>query len=278
MSFSSIENEYKQQQDEDYEEYLEFKEKRDREKGILPEGYPIGETLHPKTVKSYTKLGLNTPDSVYYASRRPTERMKKMLTALAAEKGEKFEVKKTITKVCRLKNKDNGKEYLTWSEHLEFKDRMDNIHTLDYDRCGTHEEATGRVYKDINGAITRSEVTGINVVFDKEFSPKAFEELMKQNQGEPKQSEFVVGFTKNHGKNSLCSTEDKLRSVKCADDFKLGNFQELWELSRRGLSGTEPSLSRLSQPISEDPASSEAKKERGYISPSQISYSQTSYR
>jgi hypothetical protein len=66
---SSIENEYRQQQGEDYQEYLEFKEKRDRKKGILPEGYPIGDTLHPKTVKSYAKLGLDTPDSVYYASR-----------------------------------------------------------------------------------------------------------------------------------------------------------------------------------------------------------------
>ena len=59
-------------------EYLEFKEKRDRKKGILPEGYPFGDTLHPKTVKSYAKLGLDTPDSVYYASRRPAERMLKM--------------------------------------------------------------------------------------------------------------------------------------------------------------------------------------------------------
>ena len=33
---SSIENEYRQQQGDDYQEYLEFKEKRDRKKGILP--------------------------------------------------------------------------------------------------------------------------------------------------------------------------------------------------------------------------------------------------
>ena len=99
MSYSSIENEYNQQQDEDYQEFLEFKERRDREKGVLPEGYPIGETLHSKTVKSYAKLGLDTPDSVYFASRRPAERMKKMLTSLAAEKGEKFEVKK-LYPVC----------------------------------------------------------------------------------------------------------------------------------------------------------------------------------
>ena len=75
---SSIENEYRQQQGDDYQEYLEFKEKMDRKKGILPEGYPFGDTLHSKTVKSYAKLGLDTPDSVYYASRRPAERMLKM--------------------------------------------------------------------------------------------------------------------------------------------------------------------------------------------------------
>ena len=87
---SSLENEYKQMQHEDYEEYLAFKEKRDREKGILPEGYPIGDTLHEKTVKSYTKLGLDTPDTVYFASRRPTERMLKMCKAISS--GERTEV------------------------------------------------------------------------------------------------------------------------------------------------------------------------------------------
>jgi hypothetical protein len=47
---SIIENEYnqqQQQQQEDYEEFLEFKQLQDREKGILPEDYPIGETPHP---------------------------------------------------------------------------------------------------------------------------------------------------------------------------------------------------------------------------------------
>jgi hypothetical protein len=176
---SSIENEYKQQQEEDYQEYLDFKEKRDREKGILPEGYPIGDTLHERTVKSYAKLGLDTPDSVYYASKRPTERMLKMCKVLAAEKGEKFEVTKTITRVYRLKDKNSGKEFMTWNEHLEFADRMDNIHTLDYSRCGVHPEAIGNVRRDIHMKVIGGEVTGIKQVFDKEWSTKAFEELMK---------------------------------------------------------------------------------------------------
>ena len=98
-----------------------------------------------------------------------------MCKALAIEKGEKFEVKKTITRVYRLKNKDNGKEFLTWNEHIEFKDRMDNLHTLDYSRCGTHEEAIGNVSKDMNMKVIGGEVTGINVIFDKEWSTKEFE-------------------------------------------------------------------------------------------------------
>ena len=177
---SSIENEYNQQQEEEYEEYRDWKERHDREKGII-EGSPIGDTLHPKTIKSYSKLGLPTPDNVYYASRRHLERKKKMLTALAAEKGEKFEVTKTITKVCRLKDKEgNGKEYMTWNENLSFKDRMDNVDTLDYSHCGTHPEAIGNIRKDINGRVLGGEVTGIKNVFDREWSTKAFEDLMKQ--------------------------------------------------------------------------------------------------
>lgn len=160
MSYSSIENEYNQQQEEDYQEFLEFKERRDREKGILPEGYPIGDTVHPKSIKSYAKLGLQFPDSVYYASRRFTERMLKMHKALAIEKGEKFEVKKTITNVYRLKSKENGKEYMAWNEFFEFNDRMDNPHSLDYSRCGTHPEAIGNVRKDIHMKVIGGEVTG----------------------------------------------------------------------------------------------------------------------
>jgi hypothetical protein len=177
--YRNVFNWNKQQQEEDYQEYLDFKEKRDREKGILPEGYPIGDTLHERTVKSYAKLGLDTPDSVYYASRRPTERMLKMCKALAAEKGEKFEVTKTITRVYWLKDKNSGKEFMTWNEYLEFADRMDNIHTLDYSRCGVHPEAIGNVRRDIHMKVIGGEVTGIKQVFDKEWSTKAFEELMK---------------------------------------------------------------------------------------------------
>jgi hypothetical protein len=164
----SFEGYYKQQEEEDFNEWKDEKEKKLREQGILPEGYPIGQTLHPLTVKSYAKLGMDTPDNVYYASRRHLERMKQMLTSLAVEKGEKFDITKTITRVYRLKNKDNDKEYLTWNETLSFKDRMDNLHTLDYSRCGTHPEPIGNIRKDINGKILVGEVTSIKVCFDKE--------------------------------------------------------------------------------------------------------------
>ena len=177
----------------------------------------------------------------------------------------------------RLKDKTNGKEYMAWNETLSFTDKMDNVHTLDYNRCGVHDEPIGNIRKDINGKITGAEVTGIKVVFDKEWSTKSFEELMKHQGGE-KETEYVIGLTKNRGKDALYSQEDKAYSVNCAEDFKTAKFEELLELGRRGLSGTDPSLKKLAQPISEDPASSLAKRERGYISPSQISYSQTSYR
>ena len=204
--------------------------------------------------------------------------MLKMCKALAVEKGEKFEVKKTITRVYRLKNKDNGKEYMVWNEHLEFRDRMDNVHTLDYSRCGTHEEAIGNVRKDINMKVIGGEVTGINVIFDKEWSTKAFEELMKQHHVESKQTEYVIGFTKNHGKNSLYSEADKIYSIKNAEDYKTAKHEDLIQLSQRGLSGREPSIKKLSNPISEDPNTSLYKRERGYISPSAISYNQKTYQ
>jgi hypothetical protein len=55
-------------------------------------------------------------------------------------------------------------------------------------------------------------------------------------------------------------------------------FEELWELGRRALSGTEPSLGRLKNPISEDPGISEVKRERFFINPTAISYAQKTYQ
>jgi hypothetical protein len=180
--------------------------------------------------------------------------------------------------VYRLKDKNSGKEFMTWNEHLEFRDRMDNIHTLDYSRCGLHELAIGDVRKDIRMKVIWGEVTGIKLVFDKEWSPKVFEELMKQHQREPKQTDYVIGFTKNTGRNSHYSEGDKIYSISNAQDFKTAKFEELWELGRRGLSGTEPSISRLQNPISEDPVTSEVKRERFYTNPYAISYTQKTYQ
>ena len=180
----------------------------------------------------------------------------------------------------RLKDKDTGKEYLAWNETLSFSDRMDNNHSVSYDFCGTHPEAIGNVRKNVNGKVLGGEVTGTKQVFDKPWSTKSFEELMKQHQGEEKETAYNIGFAKTRGKSSVVSNSDKLYSIKNAQDFKQAKFEELWELGRRGLSDAtcRPSLSKLSQPISEDPAISLVKQERGYINPSQISYSQGSYR
>jgi hypothetical protein len=165
---SSIENEYKAYQEDDYQEYLEFKEKRDRAKGILPEGYPIGDSVHPLTIKSYEKLGKQVPDSVRYATLRPNERMLHMLT----EMGKAPEVKTTITRVYRLKDKDSGKEFMVWNKHLEFLDRNENVRTLDYDYCGYHLEVKGEVQRGVNFKVIGSEITEHRNIYDKCGVPK----------------------------------------------------------------------------------------------------------
>ena len=53
---------------------------------------------------------------------------------------------------------------------------------------------------------------------------------------------------------------------------------EVYQLGQRGLSNEEPSLKKLGQSVSEDPDTSLFKRERGYISPNQISYNQGSYQ
>ena len=157
----SFEGYYNQLEKEEFDEWKDEKQKKLKEQGILPEGYPIGQTLHPLTVKSYANLGMaDKLDNVYYASRRHLERMKQMLIEVKAKKGAKLDIQTTIPKVYRLKSKEDGKEYMAWSEIHEFKNPADRMEKIDYHHCGTHEEAEGEIYTDAYGRTTHTESEG----------------------------------------------------------------------------------------------------------------------
>jgi hypothetical protein len=49
---------------------------------------------------------------------------------------------------------------------------------------------------------------------------------------------------------------DRTYSVKNLDDFKLGSFEQLWQLGERGLSTDKQSLERLKSPVLSDPVHS----------------------
>ncbi|MGI8831518.1 MAG: hypothetical protein ACR2IS_02640 [Nitrososphaeraceae archaeon] len=272
---SNIQNEYNEHQEEEYAEFLEFKEKRNRELGLQVDGSPLGDSVHKGTIKSYEKLKQSVPDTVRLATLRPGDRMLRMITEM---KGKPPEIKTSIRRILRLKDKKTGKESLVYDKHLEFNDLNGNLHTLDYDNCNCHEEAEGRVLRDHSYKITGSEITGVKVVFDKEWSKAEFDKLLKTDVAEGKGTDFAISFTKTKGKGSVYAASDMLFSVKNGEDMVNGKFDELVELGRRGLSTITPSLSKPKQPVSEDPNISLFKKERGYISPSAISYNQTSYR
>ena len=196
--------------------------------------------------------------------------MIRMLTELD---GKMPEIKSTITRVMRLKDQSSGKEDLVYNKHLEFNDKNGNLRTLDYTNYNSHEEAEGIVRRNIHHEITESEVKGVKIVFDELWNKNKFEQL-GSNEG----TELIIGYTKTKGKNSSVYSIDKSYSIKNAEDFKTGKFEDLIQLAQRGLSSTEPSLKKLAQPVSEDPITSLYKKERGYISPSAISYNQRSYQ
>lgn len=232
---SSIENRFREHQEDEYAEFLEFKEKKMREKGILPDGSPLGDSVHRDTIKSYAKLRLPVPDTVRLATLRPHERMKRIVLEL---KG-RLDIQTTITKVCRLKDKGTGKEFIVWDRHEQIKDMNDNTRSADYSYCGTHQKVEGIVHRNAAGEITNSEVTEYHTTFEKEFSKKSFEEVMKQRNGEGN-TEYVIAYTKNKGKNAVVSKQDKQYAIKCAQDFVNGKFEELWELGARALGDTTP--------------------------------------
>lgn len=201
---SVINNEYKAYQEDDYQEYLEFKEKRDRAKGILPDGSILGDSVHPLTEKSYNKLDKPVPDSVRLATLRPNERMLRMLT----EMGKKPEVKTTISRVYRLRDKDTGKEYMLWNKQLEFLDKNEGLRTLSYDYCGYHPEVRGEIKRGANYKIIGSEITEYRNIYDKVWSTKAFDELLKENNSD-KIPSLGISYTKPKGKGTPISTLDR---------------------------------------------------------------------
>jgi hypothetical protein len=268
---SSIEREFSEHTDQEFQEFLEFKEKRLREKGLLGDGSPLGDSVHKDTLKSYNKLKLSVPDSVRLASLRPYERAKRMFLEL---KNGKLDIQTVITSIFRLKDKNTGKEYLVWNKRESFKDNNDNVRRAEYMYCGCHQEVKGTVHRNVKGEVSNSEITDYITIFDKEFNKKNLDELLKQSNGD---TSFKIAHTKNTGKNAVVSNADRQFAIKNIEDFT-GKWNEVWELGERGLSGGEPSLGRLAQPIAEDGMNSLHKRQRGYLSPDKISYTQTSYR
>ena len=61
---SSIENQYNKQQQQDFDEFMEYKERKNRQLGLQVDGSILGESVHKDTIRSYDKLQLPVPDSV----------------------------------------------------------------------------------------------------------------------------------------------------------------------------------------------------------------------
>jgi hypothetical protein len=108
---SSIYNEYNQNNDEEFEEFLKWKENRLKEQGIEVGASPLGDSIHEKTIESYKKIKQEPPDTPYLAVRRHLERPKKMLVSV----GRNPEIKTIIRKVFRLKDKNTGNEFLAYN-------------------------------------------------------------------------------------------------------------------------------------------------------------------
>ncbi|CAN5306810.1 hypothetical protein BH18THE2_BH18THE2_09240 [soil metagenome] len=274
--YQSQEEAYADFQENEEEEYEKFKEERLRKIGIDPNASPLGDSVHPKTTKSYAALGTQPPDTPYLVSRRPHERLKRMLT----EMGKPPKIQMTINSVSRLKDNDTGKEYLTYAYTEVFEDRNGNEKRIHYTNVGVHEIITGHKQRNLNtGEVIGTEITGKKIVFDIEWSPKEFDKLMKKHSTGT--TEMLVGFARTKGSlnsRAVYSNDSPIYSIKNIEDFRDGKFEDLYQLGQRALSTLQPSLSKLSQPVAEDPKNSLHKLERGYILPSAVSYSQTSYR
>lgn len=227
----------------------------------LPESFKdpvvseIGNSVHPKTKESYEKLDIDVPDNPNLAARRPHERLKRQIE-FTKKKPVEPEIK--INSMYRLKDK-KGNEWLCYRYDEKIEDLHGNKRQMDYAK-GSHTEVEGEVHKDVNFQPVATKITKFKQVYDLEFSEKEVDRLLKLHEKSGNAIEEIdlnVSFAST-SKRSWAA--ERTYTIKNIEDFKRGTHQQLMELGQRGLSGVEPSLSKLEQPITEDPPNSEFKR------------------
>jgi hypothetical protein len=274
--------EAEQDQDSEYEQFLEWKRSKAKAAGLRVNESPLGDSVHKDTLKSYHKLGMEPDDTVRYATLRPGERM---LHGIELTKNKAAKTWKILRSVIRVKDENTNDEYMLTSYALYFKKLNGDLTKLEYSD-GKHEEVRGKRVMDHNYHVKNAVIEEKLVILDTPWDSKKFVAMLAENtkniaelkpleqRKERFNLEFIVGIAGRKG----VDRNKPAYSIKNSKDFETGKFDELYQLGQRALSGIEPSLKKLSQPIAEDPRQSLYKRERGYLTPDKISYNQQSYR
>ena len=239
---------YEQTQQDEFNEFLDYKKQKQREAGIVIEEDEtgLGKSVHKETIKSYQALGLPVEDSVRLATTRPGEKKLTRLQQLAASKNKKVKIWKIVRSVYRLLEESTGTEYMKHSYTLYFKGfKEDELEKVDYDE-GMHEVVTGRKVLDANYRLKGGIVEGRRVVFDDKWDSKKFLSMIEQHNKDvkelktmgpiPKES-FSLGLYVGYAGKRGVSNDQPHYSIKNAQDMANGTHLELVTLARRALSG-----------------------------------------
>jgi hypothetical protein len=208
-----------------------------------------------------------------------------MLQSIEMTKNKPAKTWKILRKVIRLKDENTLEEFMLTSYVLFFKKFKGDLTKLEYSD-GKHEEVRGRRVLDQNYHIRNAEIQERLIILDTPWNPKKFVAMLAENEKnvaelkplQPRKERFNLEFSVGYAGRKGVDRNKPLYAIKNTKDFETESFADLYQLGQRALSGLEPSLKKLSQPIAEDPRASLYKKERGYLSPGQISYTQGTYR
>jgi len=125
---------------------------------------------------------------------------------------------------------------------------------------GHHMIVESESRQDVNFREVNKEITAKKLIYDTPYSIKKIDELLKRHE----KSGFIIEDIDLNIAYSSTNTRSIYSgnpfTIKNVDDFKNGNFEDLIQLGKRGLSSIEPSLERLTQPIEDDPDNSILKK------------------
>lgn len=143
----------------------------------------------------------------------------------------------TVYRVYRVKNPRNEEFYMFGATKMCQDARGQQVEPFSFDRYGYHRAPIAAMQRNETREVNEPKVSSFKQAWERRWNKKEVKEML-ENSYLPCEN-FYVGKT---GANANDPVEDRHFQIFNLQDFLEGSFEELMELGKYGLSGSEPSL------------------------------------